>query len=365
MILLSFSVNYGISTFGVGLGVHLGGVIALLIPAFRPTDTLVSLVSELREAHTGPIIVIDDGSGPDFQHVFEEIRPLGVCVLANAVNLGKGSALKRGINAALLDHPGLLGVVTADADGQQKPTDIMRISEGLKLNPENLIMGAREFGRSTPMRSLIGNTISRYVYRCFLGLKIRDTQTGLRGMPRRLCQVALSVRSNRYEFETETLMLAASSGINIQEIPIETIYEDNNASSHFNPALDSARIYWVILRYSASSIVTSLVDLMAFISLASAVGSIVGANLLSRAIAVIVQFLLLRSFVFKEKAGIIRFFLFVGYVILTGVASGILQVALSDASGIGVLASKIFVETIIFIFNFLFLRDVLFRKARR
>src|SRR5690606_33675677 len=128
----------------------------------------------------------------------------------NATNLGKGGAIKHGINYALVHHADIAGIVTADADGQHSPNDICSIASALASNPDQFVLGARAFGLGTPWRSALGNAISRWLYRGLLGITLKDTQTGLRGLPRQLTLSSLSIRSNRYEFETEMLTVARS-----------------------------------------------------------------------------------------------------------------------------------------------------------
>lgn len=337
--------------------------IAYLIPAFQPSGRLIELVEVLSKRADGPIVVVNDGSSADGAPIFARLRQIpNVAVLEHAINLGKGAAIKHGINHLLVTYPDIKGIVTADADGQHAVDDILRVAEALRRNPKALVLGAREFGPQTPLRSKFGNSISKVVYRFLLGLKLQDTQTGLRGLPVDLARHSLAIRSNRYEFETEQLALSASLGVPIEEVPIKTIYENNNASSHFNPLLDSARIYFVVFRYALSSMVTSLVDLVVFIGLIAMSLNVIAATLGSRTMSLIVQFALLRSFVFHTQAGVIRFVLFVGYTMLMGLISGALQIQFAGVTGLNVVASKIIVEVVIFVFNFLFLRDLLFSR---
>jgi glycosyltransferase involved in cell wall biosynthesis len=340
-------------------------MIAFLIPAYKPTDRLTSVVSDLcANLDAGDrVVVVDDGCGPDYAAVFSRLAAMPqVNVLRNAVNLGKGAALKYGINYILTEGSKAIGIVTADADGQHAVLDIKRVGEMLRANPRAFVLGSREFGEKVPLRSKLGNSVSRVLYRLLLGLKLKDTQTGLRGMPLLLARNALSIHSNRYEFETEQLALSSSLGIEIVEIPIQTIYEDDNSSSHFDPFLDSLRIYFVVLRYTLSSILTWAVDVIALF-LINATSSILAANLGSRAVAVGLQFYLLKAFVFRARAGLPRFLLFVLYVATMGIASATLQARLSEATGVGQALSKLLVESIIFIFNFLFLRNLFFRRT--
>lgn len=339
--------------------------IAILIPAYKPSAKLIDLVKSLRDRHDGEIVVVDDGGGLEFAGIFSALSLVpNVYVVANAVNLGKGAALKNGINHLLVRSTHLAGIVTADADGQHTVTDILAVAHELSKKPTHLVLGARTFGVGTPTRSLIGNNISRVMYRGLLGLKLKDTQTGLRGLPIALCQASLSIRSNRYEFETEMLSVTSSLGLEISEVPIETIYEENNASSHFDPLFDSARIYFVVLRYGFSSLATAIVDFVAFIILLPLLPSLVTTNLVSRGFALGVQFLLLRGFVFRTGGGLGKLTIFILYVALTGIASGVLQSALHDVTGMNPLIAKIVIEAVIFTFNFLFMRDILFRKPR-
>src|SRR5262249_43671421 len=93
--------------------------IPVLIPAFRPNETLGEVVRRLAASGVRSIVVVDDGSGPEFQPLFESLeRIAAVRILRHAVNLGKGAALKTAMNEALTKMPEAIGVVTADADGQ-------------------------------------------------------------------------------------------------------------------------------------------------------------------------------------------------------------------------------------------------------
>lgn len=224
--------------------------IVVLIPAYRPDSNLLEVVSGL--ASTGAfdgILVVDDGSGADHMQLFERIRPIGgVHLLRHHVNLGKGAALKTGMRFALDTYPDLQGIVTADADGQHRPSDISRVGRRFQEHPDALVLGTRRFEGTVPLRSRIGNVITRFVFRVLVGWSLHDTQTGLRAVPAALARDLLGLRSERYEFETEMLVLAARSGRRYVEEPIETVYIERNAGSHFRPFRDSLRIYLCLLR---------------------------------------------------------------------------------------------------------------------
>src|SRR5947207_6491785 len=84
----------------------------LLIPSYQPTVLCCELLEELRRIDPTPIVVVDDGSGLAYQELFQRAgRVADTVVLTNAVNLGKGAALKHGMN-----HIDCIGIVTADGD---------------------------------------------------------------------------------------------------------------------------------------------------------------------------------------------------------------------------------------------------------
>ena len=283
-------------------------------------------------------------------------------MLTNAVNLGKGAALKHGMNHVLVRHPDCIGVVTADADGQHAVTDIVKIASELQARSAELIFGCRDFKQEIPFRSKIGNVVSRYVYRFLIGLNLSDTQTGLRGIPRRLMELSLGIRSNRYEFETEQIIAAKSAGFQFREVPIQTVYIDDNRGSHFNPVLNSFRIYFVLLRYALSSIMTALADLIVFYILTANGMGLLSANMSARAVALWLQFMLLKKYVFKSKAGVSIFAAYVAYVFFSGYLSAAMQAQFAGHFVDSPLLAKVVVESVIWFFNFMFLRDIIFRR---
>ena len=337
--------------------------ILFLFPSYQPTVLFCELLEQFRRMDPSPIVVVDDGSGPAYDGLFQRAgRVSDTVVLKNAVNLGKGAALKHGINHILVNYPDCIGVVTADADGQHTVDDILKVANELRSRPAEVIFGSRDFKRDVPFRSKIGNVISRYIYRFLIGLKLSDTQTGLRGIPRRLMELSLGIRSNRYEFETEQIIAAKSGGLQFREVPIRTVYIDDNSGSHFNPLLNSFRIYFVLLRYAVSSLATALTDLLVFYILTANGMALLSANMSARAVALWIQFMLLKKYVFKSKAGVSIFAAYVAYVFFSGYLSAAMQAQFAGHFVDSPLLAKVVVESVIWIFNFMFLRDIIFRR---
>lgn len=222
---------------------------AILIPAYNPDSRLIQLAEELKAARL-PVIVVDDGSACECQPIFETLAARGLAtVLRLHMNQGKGAAMKEGIAFIQRNFPDHDGVVAMDADGQHLVADAVLVGAVLEGGGGALILGARAFYRSVPFRSRLGNIITRRIFNTLTGLRLTDTQSGLRGLPRRLFPELLGLGGTRYEFELEMLLLCRALRVPIREVPIHTIYLDKNRSSHFRPVADSLRIYARLARY--------------------------------------------------------------------------------------------------------------------
>jgi glycosyltransferase involved in cell wall biosynthesis len=342
-------------------------MLALLIPAHRPGEALVRLVDDLQQRGVfDTIVVIDDGSGPPFQAVFEKLAGhTGVELLRHVVNLGKGAALKTGLNHVMARHSALRGVVTADADGQHHPDDIVMVAKALAEQPRALIMGARRFGSSTPLRSRVGNGLTRLFFRLLVGQPLSDTQTGLRGVPLGLVPELLQLPSQRYEFETDMLQVATRMGVSIDEVPIRTIYIEGNRDSHFQPLHDSFRIYFLLFRFALASLASMLVDLAIFGVTLDATASRLAAHVAARSVSAPLNFALVSRYVFRSgphwPVHLARFSV---WVVVLGAASIALQTGLQEMVSWSPTAVKLTVESCLFIVNFLVQRDVVFAPSR-
>lgn len=223
----------------------------VVIPALEPPPELLDWLKHLTDEQL-PCLVVDDGSPEASEEIFRQINQLKNCVLLrHKHNLGKGRALKTAF-AYLLEHaPDTIGAVSADCDGQHTVQDILRCVEALQQNPEKLILGCREFDRrSTPLRNYLGNYLSAWLFRKYLHCPVRDTQSGLRGIPCSFMKILLDKPGDGYEFETlmllESRRAANGKTYPIHEVTVSTLY--NGQSSHFRPLLDSWKILKIMLK---------------------------------------------------------------------------------------------------------------------
>lgn len=221
--------------------------LVLVLPAYEPSPKLPELVRELAPLFAG-LVVVDDGSR-HADAVFASLAELpGVRLLRHATNCGKGAALKTAFADVLQHFPDARGVVTADADGQHLPADIRRIAEATAAHPDRLTLGVRAFERHVPFRSRLGNFWTCGEFFLLTGTWIRDTQTGLRGIPRAFLPRVAALAGDRYDYESRMLVAAVKLPRPPVQIPIATVYEDGNRTSHYRPLADTWRTQTALFR---------------------------------------------------------------------------------------------------------------------
>lgn len=269
----------------------------ILIPAFEPNENMLVLLSKLIHQTDQRIVVVDDGSGDTYRPLFDKAEEMGCTVLRHPENKGKGEALKTGFRW-ILEHDEQEGVVCADCDGQHSCEDIDKIARTVRENPGDVVLGARKFTGNVPLRSRMGNTITRYAFSLATGCMIRDTQTGLRGYSADLLPWLCRVGGSRFEYEIRVLLEAQKEGYTCQEIPIETIYE-RSPVSHFRTVVDAYYVYVPLLKFSASSMFCALLDFCLLVLFKLLTNSLLFSVVCSRVISSTSNYLLNRHLVFK------------------------------------------------------------------
>ena len=263
----------------------------VLIPAYQPDARLPRLILELHRADPSTkIVVVDDGSGQKFSDIFEASATAGAHVISYEHNRGKGYALREGFTW-IRDVAGDSQecVVTADADGQHTLNDIFRVGRTCTDTGKS-VLGVREFVGHVPARSRIGNTATSALFWLATGWKLKDTQTGLRAFPVALLPELLEVQGDRYEYELRVLLHLAKFRHPVTQIPIETIYEAGNPTSHFRPLQDSARIWAPLLKFAASSGVATIIDYVLVLVLNALTGALFFPVIAARMVSASVNF---------------------------------------------------------------------------
>ncbi len=224
--------------------------LAIVLPSLDPDDKFDRVVEDLVHSGFAHLVIVDDGTGPDGQVHFEKAAAFPNCVvLHHGVNRGKGVALKTAFRYVLDQLPQVLGVITIDGDGQHLTKDILACGERMLREKNKVIMGCRDFDQpGVPSRSVAGNKTTSRMFRLVYGIRLSDTQTGLRAIPRGYLEKFLSIEGDRFEYETNMLLKMKRWGIGFLEQPITTVYDAEDYSSHYNAFRDSWRIFKVMFK---------------------------------------------------------------------------------------------------------------------
>ena len=230
--------------------------VTIVLPSLNPDEKMIHTVEGILAEGFTDVVVVDDGSAAEYKKPFETVAAMeGVTVLTHEGNKGKGRAMKTAFAYVLENRPESEGVVTVDGDGQHLPKDIRACAEAMLEQGDKIVLGVRDFSKpDVPFKSRNGNNITKAVFRIFCGIRISDTQTGLRAIPRQHLPLMCEIAGERYEYETNQLLIFKDKGVGLHEVVIETVYIDDNASSHFHPFRDSWRIYKIIFKHIGTSV---------------------------------------------------------------------------------------------------------------
>lgn len=348
----------------------------LIIPAYKPDNKMLAFIDKVIAETDYRIIVVNDGSGELFDEVFDKIPGEVIC-LKHEVNRGKGAAMKTAFRY-ILDNNFGDGAVLADADGQHLIHDTKAVVEVLKANPDNLVLGCRQFSDDIPWKSRVGNKLTCGVYRLCSGRKLSDTQTGLRAMGTQLIKKFLTLSGDRYEYEMNMLMYCAAEGIKFTEVPITTVYHDEqNSDSHFNPFKDSLKIYGVILGqtlgiFTLTSLTCFALDFGLLMLLHHIVDPLVDPNtslLISvggaRLCSSLVNYMLNKNIAFRGNHGEYSFLKYYGLVgVILGLKYGIIWL-LNIAVGLPLAWANIITETMLFFVSYIAQRVFVFKPKAK
>lgn len=325
----------------------------VLIPAYQPDARLPRLILELHRADPSTkIVVVDDGSGQKFSDIFEASATAGAHVISYEHNRGKGYALREGftwIRDVAGDSPEC--VVTADADGQHTLNDIFRVGRRCTDTGKS-VLGVREFVGHVPARSRIGNTATSALFWLATGWKLKDTQTGLRAFPVALLPALLEVQGDRYEYELRVLLHLAKFRHPVTQIPIETIYEAGNPTSHFHPLQDSARIWAPLLKFAASSGVATIIDYVLVLVLNALTGALFFPVIAARLVSASVNFAMNRRVFEATGVPLRRSALRYAALAVAVVAGSYTMLAVLTGIGMPLWIAKIIADTTMYLVSY-------------
>lgn len=335
--------------------------LVVIIPALSPDEKMIVTVKNLKDSGFSNIIIINDGSDDEYNSSFEAASKAGAkVILKHSINLGQGRAFKTGFNYYLEHYPDTVGVIECDADGQHNIDDIIKCADLLLDNPNDFILGVRDFNsKNVPFRSRFGNKCTNFVFKYFCGLNIRDTQSGLKGIPRSFIPALMETPGERFEYASSVLLECKKRNVSIKQFDIQTIYINENETSHFNPLLDSIRIYSLILKYMLSSFSSFLIDIACFSLLlyifkrVELTWHILFATIGAKLISCTYTFFVNKYIVFGKKRDTLKSSLrFITLCIVQAMSSAVLVTIVWNLTGLNEVFVKIIVDTLLFFVSF-------------
>ena len=348
----------------------------VVVPTLNPAPEFPDIIAGMTSQLIDHIVIVNDGSDASYDEIFNRAEEQAhVIVLRHEENRGKGRAMKTAF-AYIRDHLETEGVITVDSDGQHLIRDVERCLLELKVNPDALVLGVRDFhGDNVPARSRFGNRMTSLTFLIGCGIRVSDTQTGLRAFSSKYLDLLIQVRGERYEYETEMLLILSREKVPFREVTIETVYLNENEASHFHPIRDSFRIYVVIFKYIASSLTSWAIDTSVFTLLNFLLVGILPtghravAQIVARLVSSVVNYILNRRFVFESKNHIgrelFRYYLLCVLNLTASVLLVHLFTYLFRTSGIWDTVVMIAVNCFLFIVVYIVKQRIVFAKNRR
>jgi glycosyltransferase involved in cell wall biosynthesis len=218
--------------------------VAAVIPAYQEEKHVAEVARRVR-AQLEHVLVVDDGST---DATAERARRAGVEVIVHPQNRGKGESIKTGMRYWL--DRGVDYVVLLDADGQHLPEEIVHFIDAAGQNNAKIFVGTRmnEVTSMPFVRRVVNRYMSEKISRA-CGQQIPDTQCGFRMLHRDVIPELLG-GTNRFDYETEMLIIASRNGHRIATVPITTVYSDEVSSIH--PVRDTLRFFKLMRRYGTA-----------------------------------------------------------------------------------------------------------------
>ena len=345
-------------------------LIPIVIPSYEPDERLIALLHDLDDKAMGPVIIVNDGSSEKYDDIFKEAESIitkrGGKFIAYRPNRGKGRALKTAFSYIAENIPDALGCVTADSDGQHTPDCINKIKDTLIANPDNLILGVRKFEKKDiPWKSWFGNTVTISVFSYVAGMRVSDTQSGLRGIPFKFMKELIGCKGERFEYEMQ-MLLECAGRYDLTEVPIATIYESKeNHQTHFKPIRDSLRIYKILgkkfVKFLFASLSSFVIDILLFHLFVflfkdsfAALYYITVATVGARVISAVCNYLINYTFVFKSRASksvsLAKYALLA--IVQMSLSAGLVSLFVYLIPGAWETLVKVIVDTVLFLLSY-------------
>lgn len=217
--------------------------ISIIIPVFNEEKTIVKIIQLLRDVvgFHKEIIVVDDASTDNTGRKLQEIK--GIKIVKHSKNLGKGLAIRSGIETATGDY-----ILVQDADLEYDPQDILSMIKPINQGKAEVVYGSRFTG---PRRNMffwhwMGNQFLTLVTNVLYNTTLSDMETCYKLIPLKLIK-SLNLRAKRFEFEPEVTAKILKRNIRIWEVPISYAGREYNEGKKITWK-DGIPALWTLLK---------------------------------------------------------------------------------------------------------------------
>ncbi|MHA2244554.1 MAG: glycosyltransferase family 2 protein [Candidatus Hodarchaeales archaeon] len=216
--------------------------VAIVIPVYNEEETIEKIVIDCKK-YSNHIVVVNDGSTDKTTEILAKISDIHV--LSHKTNLGLGKTMKDGIKYAA--NMNIKVIVTFDADGQYRVTEIPKIAYPIISKEADLVLGSRFAGKIEKMSrgKRLGNKMMSFALSIILGFRVTDGQTGFRGISLNLAQT-YRLRGE-YTYTQEMIIQARFLKKNIVEVPIFFDRRISGSSRLIRSPIDYAWKSWLTI----------------------------------------------------------------------------------------------------------------------
>ena len=344
--------------------------ILIIIPAYNPPIKLFEALLAKLDGAFQNVLIVNDGSDETYNDFFKNVEKK-YRVLRHEYNLGKGRAIKTAYSYAIDNYPDVLAYVVIDCDNQHDVDDMINCCKEAIQHPDSLVIGVRDFSlENVPFKSRFGNIITRTMFKWLFNYDISDTQTGLRAISPKFAPKLLNVAGDRYNYELKCLIVCCEENIPIIEVPIKTIYIENNKESRFNPVKDSILIYKEFLSYYLKLFIPYLLGLIVFLitfyflNSSDDLKALVIVNFIAGIINLVANILINYKNIYKHN-NLSNNFVYILKKILKIFIAGFFIYICYNLLNINLLISKVIIDIILTIIIYMVFRNVGFKNEKK
>ncbi len=230
--------------------------ISIIIPVYNEQKTIAQVLQTVDglklDKFTKEIIVVDDGSKDASKEQILKTKISGMKFYSHDKNMGKGAAIKTGIDHATGEY-----IVIQDADTEYNPEDIKKLLVMVGNDKDCVVYGTR-LNRmpnfSQDERTLLffshyfGNRFLSLFTSLLYGQWLTDMETCYKLFPR-AAVLKMKLNSRGFAFEPEITAKLLKLGYKIKEVSITTKPRDYSEGKKLHAWKEGPIALWTLLKY--------------------------------------------------------------------------------------------------------------------